>query len=187
MTTSRPILDLLRPWLATQRWYPGAPDAEVTRVGGLRLTDPAGQADLQLHLLSVTHDDGPITVSIPVTVRSAPLEGGDSALIGRTSPGEDETNEVWVYDGTHDAAFVAAWLEMMRRGLSTADGRCRGQAHAGFQDWARFEPAGMRSRVLAGEQSNTSVVVDGPDGTVIVKFFRVVAAGQNPDGRSDWH
>ena len=184
MTTSRPILDLLRPWLATQRWYPGGPDAEVTRVGGLRLTDPAGQVGLQLHLLSVAHDDGPVTVSVPVTVRSAPLEGSETALIGRTSAEASETGdprEVWVYDGTHDPVFVAAWLEMMRRGLATADGRCRGQAHAGFQDWARFDPAVMRSRVLSGEQSNTSVVVDGPGGTVIVKFFRVVAAGENPD------
>ena len=99
MTTSRPILDLLRPWLATQRWFPGGPDAEVTRVSGLRLTDPAGQADLQLHLLSVAHDDGPVTVSVPVTVRSAPLEGGESALIGQTSAAHGETGElhkVWV-------------------------------------------------------------------------------------------
>ncbi|WP_277245405.1 1,4-alpha-glucan branching protein GlgB [Micrococcus terreus] len=184
MTTSRPILDLVRPWLATQRWFPGGPDAEVTRVGGLRLSDPAGQVGLHLHLLSVAHDDGPVTVSVPVTVRSAALEGGESALIGQTSAAHGETGEpreVWVYDGTHDPVFVAAWLEMMRRGLATADGRCRGRAHAGFQDWSRFEPAVMKARVLTGEQSNTSVVVEGPDGSVIVKFFRVIAAGENPD------
>ncbi|WP_413542895.1 1,4-alpha-glucan branching protein GlgB [Citricoccus nitrophenolicus] len=189
------LSQLLADWLTVQRWFPLQGGFELHRAGGIRLAEgtdlpqPDVGVQLQLHVLVVTPDggargeragsgEGAVVVSVPVALRSRELEGAEQALIGRWA-GRAGTR--WVYDGTQDPAFLAAWLEMMRRELPTADGRSAGHAYADFAEWPAFGAASLRARVLQGEQSNTSVVVDAARGPLILKFFRVLAAGANPD------
>ncbi|WP_166430021.1 hypothetical protein, partial [Nesterenkonia sphaerica] len=47
-------------------------------------------------------------------------------------------NEWWVYDGARDRAFLAAVLEMARRQQGSRNGRSRGRAYAGFDQWDAF-------------------------------------------------
>lgn len=171
--------DLLSAWLPNQRWFPAKGRAvELKRVGGIRLEDPAGEVGLDVHLVAVESGRRLDVLQIPLSYRGAPLDGAEDALIGEAE--HSELGHRWIYDGTHDPVFVAAWLELVRSGGFTADGRTRGYPLGSFGDQPAFT-APLRISVLSGEQSNTSVVAWTPGGPLIIKFFRVLAAGESPD------
>jgi len=193
-----PALDeLLRAWLPRQRWFP-VKSAEFTfaPAGGLRLDGGRGEAELEVLLLAVRYPtaDGSRTdvVQVPLSVRRAPLPGAEAALIGEipggtaaagtiegttADTGVDATRR-WVYDGVQDPAFVAAWLELMRSGRTTPAGNAIGHlAESGY----RLPFATGKVSVLSGEQSNSSVIVDDGGSAAIVKFFRVLSEGHNPE------
>ena len=128
---------------------------------------------MQLHVVSATTTRGEVTTyQVPLVLRAEPIAGQQGALVGRL--------DGWsVYDGAHDAAFVESWLRLIadQRTLR-APGRPSAQG--------RLQPGGVEvpvtgtARVLSGEQSNTSVIVDGTP-PVIVKLFRTLYGGANPD------
>lgn len=142
------FLDILSNWLEHQPWFP-APRGrrQLTRVGGLRLPTPTGDGDssllLEVHIFEVDQpgqapEADPIRISVPVTLRSRPSAlAGKHAFIGKLTTEADE--ELWVYDGAGDRAFLAAWLEMARRGQGSRNGRSRGEALAGFAEWSPFD------------------------------------------------
>ncbi|GAA1122893.1 1,4-alpha-glucan branching protein GlgB [Citricoccus alkalitolerans] len=181
--------ELLAGWLPEQRWFPLRGDITLRRSGELRLTTTADSADdvqLLLLILAVApagggENEDAVAVSVPLTMRREAVPGASTALIGRV---DTESGARWVYDGPQDPAFVAAWLELMRRETrleSSMAGGATGHAYAGFRDWPAFAPGTLDLRVLQGEQSNTSVVVGAAPGRLILKFFRVVAPGTHPD------
>ena len=45
-------LELLAPWLLTQPWYRSAGPAELSRAGGFRLDDPAGEVGIELMVVN---------------------------------------------------------------------------------------------------------------------------------------
>src|SRR4051794_31451678 len=109
---------------------------------------------------------------------------GSAAAVGESAPGyvgtvADADGQRWdVHDGPHDPAYVQALVALV-------DGE---REHGGERLGLRGERAtGTRqpivttgSHVLRGEQSNTSIILDGPE-PLICKVFRVVAPGDNPD------
>ncbi|RJN32294.1 maltokinase N-terminal cap-like domain-containing protein [Nesterenkonia natronophila] len=141
------FLDILGNWLANQSWFPTTPRGRraLTRVGGLRLPPPEGDADsqllLELHLFEVTNVEGtggpPVRISVPIALRSRPSAlAGKAAFIGKLTTRDG--NEWWVYDGARDRAFLAAVLEMARRQQGSRNGRSRGHAYAGFDQREAF-------------------------------------------------
>jgi maltokinase len=188
------VLELLAGWLPRQRWYAGkgAGTPELARLGGLLLADdgraPGGPADIDVLFLQVsTPDGGSVTYQVPITLRAQPLPEIADAVVGIVA--DPARGELHVYDGTHDPAYLRALLRLLAgegeawSGEGAALGRARAVRPAG--GWASATASGWASapaRVLGGEQSNTSIVVaaDGPD-PVIVKVFRVLAGGDNPD------
>ncbi|WP_051441996.1 maltokinase N-terminal cap-like domain-containing protein [Arthrobacter sp. H14] len=192
-----PLPELLRSWLPGQRWYPakGVP-VSLRRVGGIRLQDPAGEVGLEVHLIAVDSGERVDVINVPLSYRSAPLEGAENGLVGEAvhSRGDDGdggsygsasepgggSGRRWIYDGAHDPVFVAAWLELMRTRSTTSDGRASGDGVPQFTNHTpQAGPA--KSKVLTGEQSNTSAVIQDDTMPSIVKFFRVLSAGVNPD------
>jgi trehalose synthase-fused probable maltokinase len=129
----------------------------------------------------------PILYQVPVVLRSAPRAGAEDALIGlATVAGRRRL----VYDGPQDPAFTEALLAaLLADGEITADGGAPddGTALAATVVDARDVVAPMTGRVLRGEQSNTSIILEpsasAPAGSlpVIAKVFRVLAEGTNPD------
>lgn len=198
------LLDLLAGWLRGQRWFPArGMEFTLRKVGAVELADAQGEVDLESLLLAVdivpagaAGAAGPgaavpasAVVHVPLSFRLAPLgadtasENNDddaaSALIGIIESGGRRAAGTWfVYDGTHDPAFIAAWLELIRTS-GTGDGFA-GHPAAGFGERTALEPP-LKAGVLGGEQSNTSVVIESGEGDVIAKFFRVPAEGTNPD------
>ena len=181
-TLNPSIESLLRSWLPTKRWFPvKSPDFTLERVGGFKLPYPEGIAGLQVELLAVTYrtaDGGPRTdvVQVPLSFRSQPLPDAPAALLGEIT--DPELGLRLVYDAVYDTEFITAWLDLMRREDTVDDGLAAGHLTRGRVAL----PEGPTSvRVLSGEQSNTSVIIDDGGSTAIVKIFRVLAAGRNPE------
>ena len=115
-------------------------------------------------------------VQVPLTFRGAPLEGHEHALIGTAT--HSTLGERWVYDGVHDPVFVRAWLRLV---ADQAEVPGAAGTLSDAPDAPRVDP-GAAATVLSGEQSNTSVVVGaGAPDPLIVKLFRVLSDGPNPD------
>jgi 1,4-alpha-glucan branching enzyme len=171
---------LLRNWLPGKRWFPvKSPDFALEQVGGFSLPHADGDTQLEVVLLAVTHrtaDGGSRTdvVQVPLSYRSQPLSEAPTALLGEFT--DPELGLRLVYDAVFDADFVTAWLELMR-----SEGKVGGAR--GHLTRGRVElPANPTSvKVLSGEQSNTSVIIDDGDSAAIIKIFRVLAAGKNPE------
>lgn len=163
MTSPAPsVLDLLAGWMPSQRWYPAkGRGVGLRQLGTRRLADPAGEVGIEVHVIGLDSGDRLDVVQVPLTLRAAPLPGADHAMVGVAE--HPELGARWVYDGPHDPAYVAALLGA----LEHPDGRP--------------VPAATTSRVLRGEQSNTSVIVETGAAPVIVKVFRTLYPGENPD------
>ncbi|MFN0281417.1 MAG: maltokinase N-terminal cap-like domain-containing protein [Kineosporiaceae bacterium] len=178
------LAGLLVGWLPQQRWFSAKGVGAVTaqRLGGLAPSDPAGEVDLEVHFLAVTVGIGPTTVyQVPLSYRDAPEPALENALVGVL---RSRGRRRWVYDAVHEPAFVRAWLRLLTDGaqVTDADGAAGGAARGVRQPAGWTLDPDAPTKVLAGEQSNTSVVVgaDGPT-PAIVKLFRVLAPGDNPD------
>lgn len=178
-TSTSPLPELLTAWMPTQRWFPSkGRDIVVSRVGGTRLEDPKGEVGLEVHIVAVESGRRLDVVNVPLSFRTEPLAGAENALLGETD--HPQLGRRFVYDGAHDPVFISAWMELIRSEGGTADGRTKGTTLGGFESTAPVSPSADIS-VLGGEQSNTSVVISAGQTPVILKFFRVLAAGESPD------
>ena len=157
MTEASELLALLHRWMPQQRWYPvKGKGVSLSEAGRMDLPSPDETVQIIGHLIGIDSGDAFDVVQVPLTYRTAVLP--DATSLG--SVGDRQ-----VYDGPSDPAFVDALLAS----LQLADGQAA--------------PAtGCASTVLSGEQSNTSIIVDpASDRPLIVKVFRLVHSGRNPD------
>jgi predicted trehalose synthase len=146
------------------------PAGSVPEAGGLPPKPPASSSP-----------GDSATYQVPLTYRTEAVPELAHALVGelRTASGP-----LWVYDAPHDPVFVAEWMRLVSapdEAMSfpgTPRSRVRGVRRAGE---APPDPA-RTAHVLAGEQSNTSIIVgDDGDDPVMIKLFRVLQPGRNPD------
>ncbi len=154
---------LLHSWLPHQRWYPAKGRGVSLRVlSSTRLEDPTGAAEVEVLVVGLDSGDRVDVVQVPLTYRSDPLTGAEHARLGEVDVAGGRRV---VYDGPHDPAYVGALL----RSLQSVPG-------------AAPVPTDAPAHVLVGEQSNTSIVVEPASGPpTIVKVFRPLHAGSNPD------
>ncbi|ROQ06340.1 trehalose synthase-fused probable maltokinase [Rathayibacter sp. PhB93] len=173
-------IDRAAAWVADQRWYASKgrrPELEIR--GEWRLE--RGDGDIVVHLVIDRAGSSPVLYQVPVTVRSAPVAGLEDALI-------ESDGTRFVYDGPRDPLFARALFELIADGGSSdAEGALGGARAEGHRQPGAVIGAFASSRILSGEQSNTSIIVqttaeDGSAGTpVIVKVFRALHHGENPD------
>ena len=173
-------IDRAAAWVADQRWYASKgrrPELEIR--GEWRLE--RGDGDVVVHLVIDRAGSSPVLYQVPVTVRSAPVAGLEDALI-------ESDGTRFVYDGPRDPLFARALFELIADGgTSDAEGGLGGARAEGHRQPGAVIGAFASPRILSGEQSNTSIIVqttaeDGSAGTpVIVKVFRALHHGENPD------
>ncbi len=175
--TDPALVALLRSWLPARRWFPAkGDDVDVTSVGTIALADPEGDALVQVVLLRERTNALDTVLQVPVTLReprdradsTGGASGADSA--GGTDPaviGLIGRPPLLVRDACGDPAFLRAWLA-----IATGPGGLS-PATIGLDT--------EHPRVIAGEQSNTSVILPGPAGGAILKIFRALSPGKNPD------
>ena len=188
-TLSPGKVELLEAWMGEQRWYAAKGSTpRLRRLAAWRLDDPAGEVGIET--IIVADEAGPETVvyQVPLTYRGEPLGSADHALVGTME--HSVLGKRWVYDGPHDPVYAAQLLELVQgrvnaRSSSVSDADEPAVSGVPQASWPH-EVRVRTSRVLSGEQSNTSVILDGdlPDGhhtPLIVKVFRMLSPGDNPD------
>ena len=180
--------EMVTEWMPHQRWYHGKGHVpQLRRVGGFRFEDPEGEVGCETLLLADEAVAPAVVYQVPLTYRSAPLEGAEHALLGTMEHSVLGTR--WVYDGPHDPVYVGQLMATILGGGASDEA----QASVGSNALATGSSTGhadgsvSSSTVLSGEQSNTSVIcrMTAPDGgpaePVIVKVFRTLQDGDNPD------
>lgn len=165
------VAPVLAQWMARQRWYQAKGAEPVLRIVGTLEGGTPGVRVTTFLLLDEAATE-PLLYQVPVAFRSEPLPGAERALIG-------EVDGRYLYDAPHDPAYVGIFLRTVADG-----GRLEG-AEAFATGHPSADPGtAISSRVFSGEQSNTSIVVNvdgGPVPQIIVKLFRLVHHGENPD------
>ncbi|HHU08442.1 MAG TPA: phosphotransferase [Intrasporangiaceae bacterium] len=181
-------LDLLTGWMGAQRWYAAKGcTPRLESLAAWRLGDPDGAVGIETHLVHDTGGPEPVTYQVPLTYRDAPVDGLEPALVGTMEHGV--LGRRWVYDATHDPVYARQLLALI---LARVRAESSSASDTLDDRFVPADPAGgpdltvTGSRVLVGEQSNTSIIIDtvDADGTprpVIVKVFRTIADGENPD------
>ncbi len=173
------VPELLAAWLPAQRWYPAkGSTVELRSAGGFRLSGPDTAVGLEVHYIAVDDGTRVQVLQVPLSFRPAPLPGAGTALAAQID--DPQLGHRWIYDAPHDPAFVAAWLDLLSGYSAVTEGTATAFSSPTFRD-SRSRDGSVRSRVLRSEQSNTSVVVQNGDKPVIIKFFRVLGDGVNPD------
>jgi len=163
-TTMNPgKLDLLSAWLPDQPWYLGAGRRpELTRAGGFRLDDPAGEVGIEFMVVA---DGASVFYQVPMTYRGEPLPGAAGAgLIGTSEHGVLGTR--WIYDGVHDPVLVAQLIACVQ-----GDAQPQAQSVSDTPD-----PTVTVHPVAGGRLTVTgsAVAANGPSGTDL----RVATAGE---------
>lgn len=156
-------------WMARQRWYATKGRTPAIRVIGSMETTVDEGLVMTLFVIDEAPDK-PVLYQVPVVARTTPLPGGDRAFIG-------SNGDHYLYDGPHDPAYARVLLTVMASELRIDGSDVTAVGHR-LADPGRV----IRSRVLEGEQSNTSIIydIDG-DTKVIAKVFRILHHGENPD------
>jgi maltokinase len=159
------IADSLAAMLVEQRWFAGK-DRPVSAVIPVRATDLAG-ADPRLIHAVVEVDQG------------KQHRDRYQLLLGVRSDLPDALGHAWVaacgdhavYEAVHDPELTAVLLELMARGSEVEGLRFAAEPGVALDTTQRSRPVGA-------EQSNTSLVYGQ---AYILKLFRKLAAGPNPD------
>ena len=181
-------LELLPEWMSRQRWYTAKGRIpHLRKLWSWRLDDPAGQVGIETLLVVDEGGDVPVVYQVPLTYRGAPLEDAQNALVGTMH--HSVLGQRWVYDGPQDPVYAAQLLQLVLGHATaqagsqsdTAEPAVRGVRHA-----MAPEVHLRGSRILSGEQSNTSIIYDCTDADgaarpLICKVFRTLQAGENPD------
>ena len=159
----------LSEWMPQQRWYSAKGVTPRLRVIAT-IDSTADDANIVVAIVLDEGPDKPVLYQVPVTLRASPLPLLEPIAV---------IDGLYMYDGPHDRAFASALIEAIGE-ESTIGG------DGAFATGSRLSGPGRvtSSRVLEGEQSNTSVIceVDGGSApTLIAKVFRVLHHGENPD------
>jgi maltokinase len=169
------LTEALTAWLPEQRWYAGRgrPLEEVAVLSAATLVGPAEGGDesasrLDQVVVEVRYGDaGPAEryqlflgyLPAPLPDRLAHVHVGQSG-------------DLMAFDGLWDRRLANGILELVSADTTLPNGiRFRPEAGATI-------PTDLPSRVVDAQQSNTSVVYDE---TAIMKVFRKVVSGRNPD------
>lgn len=181
------VLDLLTgplaTWLPAQRWYAHkGSQAPLAAIHGWAPLRVAPDHLVLLVVVSVTLEDGTGALyQVPLVLRRAEAAGTveeGAAITTLTLP----DGSLRVDDAARDADGRAAVIATLVSGEGAVGPSIGLASHRPVPDAPLPLGRAMRSRVLAGEQSNTSLIVETEGASpLIVKLFRVLQDGENPD------
>ncbi|NYF12205.1 putative trehalose synthase [Pseudoclavibacter sp. JAI123] len=185
------LIHMLRDWMPKQRWYSGGEGRapQLTHLGSYVLANPNGEAGV--HLVTVpcmldSSGDVPVVYQVPIVLREVDARVPALGYIGSISNAAGRVSAV--VDGPHDIAFAKALLALLEReGHATGAGGRSDIAAYGLPMPGAVVGSFVTSRVLSGEQSNTSIICEMrlPEGSdappLILKVFRMLHDGENPE------
>ena len=170
---------LLEGYLVRTRWFGGK--GRPFRVSDVRalaeLSGPGAGPDVTVYLVTVEYADEPggtERYQVPLAAYDEREERIGHAHVGTT---ETDGRVRQLYDAVHDRDAMALWLDGFvaaeEDGLADLGGL---QFHR-VQGGEPLDPD-LRSSPMTGEQSNSSVRYDE---TAMMKIFRKISPGVNPD------
>jgi len=171
----------LASWIGEQRWFSGKGSAPRLRLIGSLEFPGEHEVRVSTYLILDESSEPAVLYQVPITERRVPLSSLAHAQIATLT--DENGGRQYLYDGPHDPAFAEQLLRLIVEGarIEGEDVRARGIAKK------RQVCRNVHSRVLTGEQSNTSIVYtfdsdgDAPAQRVICKLFRTLQDGENPD------
>ncbi|HET6968546.1 MAG TPA: phosphotransferase [Ornithinibacter sp.] len=182
-------IELVQSWMGEQRWYAAkGQQPRLRRLASWRLDDPEGEVGVETLVLADEAGAETVVYQVPLTYRGEPLGSADHALVGTME--HSVLGRRWVYDAPHDPVYAAQLLELVQGRVQAQSSKESGaveEAVVGVPQPSWGPEVHVRtSRVLSGEQSNTSVILDcdladGHHTPLIVKVFRMLSPGDNPD------
>jgi maltose alpha-D-glucosyltransferase/alpha-amylase len=170
--------EILPEYLAHCRWY----GAKARNLRNMRVIEhPAissGAHASQIWFVEVSYLDGPNeTYALPVQIASGEkaheiVQSTPHAVIARLSGGEEESI---LFDAVWDESFRKNLFELIvdRQNASGKNGHLVGSVAQNLGDFST-----TASRVLTGEQSNSSMLFDDK---FFLKLYRKLEDGVNPD------
>jgi maltokinase len=165
------LAELLNEWLPAQRWFggKGRPIATMAIEDDVELKD--GDPALHEVIVGVSYADGEVEhYQLLVGIRWEGQERLDLAVIGTVG-------DRLAYDAAHDPELTSVLLDAIAVGRVVGDLQFVA-AHSSDDELEPPIDTTLHSRLLANEQSNSSVVFGD---AYILKLFRKVAPGINPD------
>jgi hypothetical protein len=170
-TTLKPTkLELLTEWLPSRPWYQGAAGLpSLTKAGGFRLDDPAGEVGLEFMVAA----NGSTAYHVPLTYRGSPLAEISDALIGTLEHGV--LGRRWVYDGTRDPVLVRQLMALIQ-----GEAEPQAQSQSDTQDptvlsWPAANRAlGSAAFTVADDAEGTMVSVSATAGELALRVHRVL-------------
>ena len=184
------LLDSLRgalgAWLPTRRWFAHREEAAdpAVRIAAWAPLPPTDRAAVLWTVLAVGRAEREVRYQVPLVLlpEDAAADGtvAGTAVVARNGP-------LLVADALETADGRNAVLALVSGRGGTLGPDLRLQVDAVRAPALPRPPAdplapGAVSRVLRGEQSNTSVILEQEDRTpVILKVFRLLGDGENPD------
>jgi hypothetical protein len=177
-------LELLGDWLPRQPWYrdTGVPPT-LTRAGGFRLDDPAGEVGLEFVFVTDGAEGEETTYHVPLAYRGAPLPDADEGLVGTSEHGV--LGRRWIYDGAHDPVAVAQLLDFVCAGtVAQHQNQSDTPDPSVGRHWASAGRLGASPlRVTNTERGRTTVAVSGPPSDArarVLDLIRVLQPGTAP-------
>jgi hypothetical protein len=170
-TTLKPTkLELLTEWLPSRPWYgAGAGQPSLSRVGGFRLDDPAGEVGIEFMVAA----DGSAAYHVPLTYRGSPAEELGDALIGTSEHGV--LGPRWIYDGTRDPVLVRQLVALIQ---GEAEPQAQSQSHAPdptVLSWPAATAAlGLAAFTVSDDAEGTTVSAGTDAGQLAVRIHRVL-------------
>lgn len=170
-------------YLSRTRWFGGK--GRPFRVSGVRnlaelpvLPAPEGAARVTVYLVNVEYQDdegGAEQYHVPLSSYDDVQERIAYAFVGSVEREDGRLQHL--YDGAHDRNAMALWLEGFIAAEESGAAQLGGMRFRRVVPGPQLDPA-LQSSPLTGEQSNSSVKFDD---TAIMKLFRKVSPGVNPD------
>jgi hypothetical protein len=155
-TMSPGKLDLLRAWLPAQAWYRDSGHGpDLTRAGGFRLDDPAGEVGIEFMVVTDGSGSHATYYQVPLTYRAGALAAAAGGLIGTSEHGV--LGRRWIYDGTRDPVLVAQLAALIQ-----------GEAEPQAQNVSDTPDPTVTARPIASGPLATAgftVAANGPSGT----------------------
>lgn len=179
-------LEAIVAWIPAQPWALDIDGLEA--VGAYRYDDPAGEVGVETHLLRSASGT---VLQVPLTYRSAPLEGAESYLVATMD--HSALGKRWVYDGVGDPVYVAVTAAAISNGTTRAelyveehDGtrstREQTTSVSGTGADSLAEPLGERTV----EQIDTATLVRTEHATLLVRRVIDAASTRLPHLRGTW-
>ncbi|GAB4425398.1 MAG: maltose alpha-D-glucosyltransferase [Chloroflexi bacterium OHK40] len=173
-------------YLRPRRWF----GAKARKIKGVSLADsvmvPFGEGMAYLALATVQYTEGsPETYLLPMAYAEGErarqlLADARPSVIARLTTRRDQDEPGVIYDPLGDRSFARALLDVVlsRRRLRGAGGGELGGHPTRALRSILADTDNLEPQVMRGEQSNSSISFGG---RLIMKLFRKIDAGTNPD------